>query len=84
MQLRVVVYQHRIARYFNSKVKQQRFQGGDLVLRKVLQNKSTLDPNWEGLYKITEILSPGAYKLAYLSGEHIPRSWNTDHLIMYY
>ena len=44
-QLQVAVYQHRTAKYFNSKVKPRRFQVGDLVLRKVLQNKGALDPN---------------------------------------
>ena len=54
------------------------------MLRKVLQNKGALDPNWEGPFKIAEVLAPRAYKLSYLSGEHIPRSWNADHLNIYY
>ena len=53
------------------------------MLRKVLHNKA-LDPSWEGPYKIAEMLTSGAYKLSYLSGEHIPRSWNANHLKMYY
>ena len=51
-QLRVVAYQHRTTRYFNSKVKPRIFQVGNLVLRLVIQNKGALDSNWEGLYKI--------------------------------
>ena len=82
-QLRVVTYQRRTARYFNSKVKPRRFQAGDLVLRKVVQNKGALDPNWENPFKIVEILTPGVYKLSYLSGEHILRSWNANHLQFY-
>ena len=65
-------------------MKQKRFQVRDLVLGKVLQNKGVLDPNWEGLNRIVEVLSPGAYKVVYLSGEHISRCWNTDHLGTYY
>ena len=42
-QLRLVAYQCRTARYFNSKVKPRRFQVEDLVLRKVL-HKGALDP----------------------------------------
>ena len=73
--LRVAAYQRRTVRYFNSKVKPRRFQVGDLVLRKVLQNKGALDPNWEDPFKIVEILAPRAYKLSYLSEYHIPTSW---------
>ena len=47
---------------------------GDLVLRKVLHNKGALDPSWEGPFKIIEVLTLGAYKLSYLSGEQILRS----------
>ena len=83
-QLRVAAYQRRTTKYFNSKVKPRRFQVRDLVLRKVLQNKGALDPNWEDPFKIAEILAPGAYKLSYLSGEHILRSWNANHLKIYY
>ena len=54
------------------------------MLRRIIHNKGALDPNWEGPYKIVEVLTPGAYKLAYLSGEHILRSWNVDHLKFYY
>ena len=62
----------------------RRFQIRDLVLRKVLHNKGALDPNWEGLYKIAGILIPNTYKLAYLNEDWVPRSWNTNHLKMYY
>ena len=54
------------------------------MLRKDLQNKGVLNPNWKGPFKIAEILAPRAYKLLYLSGKHIPRSWNVDHLKIYY
>ena len=53
------------------------------MLRKVLQNKGAINPNWEGPFAIAEILAHGEYKLSYLSGEHIPRSWNVDHLKIY-
>ena len=50
------------------------------MLRKVFQNKGALDPSWEGLFKIVEVLTPEMYKLSYLGGEQVPRSWNVDHL----
>ena len=36
---RVAIYQSIIARYFNRKVRVRKFKEGDLVLRKVTQNK---------------------------------------------
>ena len=61
-----------------------RFQIGDLDLRKVLHSKVALDPSWEGPYKIARILTKGAYQLAHLNGDRVPRLWNTDHLKIYY
>ena len=55
-----------------------------LIQKKFLQNKSALDPSCEGPFKIAKVLTPGSYKLSYLSGEQISRSWNADHLKMYY
>ena len=57
---------------------------GDLILRKTLHNKGALDLGWEGPFKIVKVLTQRAYKLLYLSGEPIPRSWNANHLKMYY
>ena len=57
---------------------------GDLVLRKVLHNKGALDPSWEGPYKISRVLKPGAYQLAHLKRDRIPISLNVDYLRMYY
>ena len=60
------------------------FQARDLILRKFLHNKRVLDSGWEGPFKIVEVLTLGAYKRPHLNGEQIPRSWNADHLKMYY
>ena len=73
-----------MTRYFNSKVKMRRFWEKDLVLRKVLYNKGALDLGWKGPFKITEVLTPGACKLAHFNGEQTLRSWNADRLKMYY
>ena len=52
-QMRVAVYQHRAARYYNSRVQERTFRIGDLVLRKVLPNardpgEGVLRASWEG------------------------------------
>ncbi|KAK3019219.1 hypothetical protein RJ639_004873 [Escallonia herrerae] len=62
---------------------------GDLVLRKLGFSDpkaavGKLSPNWEGPYKISKVLRPGAYSLETLSGEAIPRTWNADNLRRYY
>ena len=58
---KVAIYQSKIARHFNKKVRIQIFKEGDLVLRKVTQNTrrrsdGVLDPNWEGPYLIKALL----------------------------
>ena len=64
--LMISSYQQLAARYYNSKVMVKRFQLGDLVLRKVLQNTQevgagALGPNWEGPHKIIKVLQPKTY-----------------------
>ena len=88
-QLRVAAYQQKVARYFNSKVRERKFNVGDLVFRRVFLNThdqaaGVVGPNWEGPYHIEEVLQPGTYKLARLNGDLIPRYWNGEHLRKYY
>uniref|UniRef100_A0A2N9ESE9 Integrase catalytic domain-containing protein n=1 Tax=Fagus sylvatica TaxID=28930 RepID=A0A2N9ESE9_FAGSY len=50
---RIALYQGKMARYYNTKVKLRRFEVGDWVLRKVTQatkdpSQRKLGPNWEG------------------------------------
>ena len=59
-QLWVAASQRRTAQYFNSKVKARRLQVRDLVLRRVLHNKETLDWSWKGPYKIVGVLTANA------------------------
>ena len=87
--LRVTLYQQRSAQYFNSKVKERSFKVGDLVLRRVMQNKKeisagVLGPNWEGLYTVIEVIRPGTYRLKKLDQTPVPRAWIAKHLCRYY
>ena len=55
---RLAQYQNLIAKHYNTRVKHRDFQVGDLVLRKVIgatrdPSEGKLEPNWEGLYRIT-------------------------------
>nr|KYP60581.1 Pol polyprotein [Cajanus cajan] len=74
----------RYKRRFDSKVKPREFREGDLVWRATGEarrdpRQGKLAPNWDGPYRVRHNLSNGAYKLEYLSGEPIPRTWNSSH-----
>ena len=54
---RLVRYQDRMAKHYNSQVQYRDFQVEDLVLRKVMDaardpTQGKLSPNWEGPYRI--------------------------------
>ena len=87
--IRLVSYQQRLAQYYNARVKERRFNVGDLVLRRC----STSDPRravgklavkWEGPYQVTHVLGKGSYKLTTPSGEAIPRTWHVSNLKAYH
>ena len=88
-QIRMAVYQQRIARHYNNKVKPRQFQINDLVLRRVMPNTKdraagTLGDKWEGPYQVVSIVGHGAYQLAIPEGKIIPRPWNAQYLKIYY
>ena len=64
--LRIQNYQHQIEGYYNKKVKSRPLELGDIVLRKVFENTKELNAgklgtNWEGPYKISQVVKPGVY-----------------------
>ena len=88
-QVRQAAYQHRVSRFFNSRVSPRSFAVGDWVLRKVLPNmKNPSDgvfgANWEGPYRIVEVLRGGAYVLKDRTGKVLKHPWNADHLKKFY
>lgn len=77
--MKLASYQEQLARSYNKKVNPRDFGVGDLVLRKVLGNTKVktdrkLGPNWEGPYKVTEVVGVGAYRLSDLDENPVPRS----------
>ncbi|KAL0660696.1 hypothetical protein Bca4012_097533 [Brassica carinata] len=87
--LRIQNYQHQIVSYYNKKVKSRPLEMGNLVLRKVFQNTKEwkagkLGANWEGPYKIVEVIKPGVYRLETSTGEAIPRAWNSKDLRLFH
>ena len=87
--VRIQNYQDAAAKYYNSNVRNRRFNEGDLVMRKFFQNTAQqnsgkLGENWEGPYKIIKVVRPGSYEISYLQGVKIARTWNAMHLKKYY
>ncbi|KAK9050115.1 hypothetical protein SSX86_030915 [Deinandra increscens subsp. villosa] len=81
-------YKAKMEKYYNAHAKIYYFKEGDLVLRnndvsKVLK-LGKLTPQWEGPYKISEVLGKGSYVLEDGDGKVLPRSWNGIHLRKYH
>ncbi|KAK0576232.1 hypothetical protein LWI29_013980 [Acer saccharum] len=88
-QVRNSAYQQRAARYYNSHVRERRFQLGDLVLRRVSPNtkdksSGSLADKWEGPYIIKRIVGHGAYMIARPEGGLVPRPCNAQYLKIFY
>ncbi|XP_071714304.1 uncharacterized protein [Rutidosis leptorrhynchoides] len=71
--IRQADHKHKMAKYYNKKVKHTQFEVGDLVLRDNEASKQIkfgkLAPKWEGPYKVTKVNQNGSYMLAVPSGE---------------
>ncbi|XP_025647942.1 uncharacterized protein [Arachis hypogaea] len=75
----------RIALRYNGKVLKRSLKEGDLVLGRndiglPTPGEGKLAANWEGPYRVREVLSKGAYKLERLDGSEVPRTWNMANL----
>ena len=86
---RSAIYQQRVARYYNQKANVWQFKVEDWVLRRVNQNtkhsaQGVLKPNWEGSYRVKQLLGPGAYKLVRMDDHEVKRPWNAAHLRKYF
>uniref|UniRef100_A0A2N9F5Z7 Uncharacterized protein n=1 Tax=Fagus sylvatica TaxID=28930 RepID=A0A2N9F5Z7_FAGSY len=86
---RTRVYQQRMARYYDRRVKHREFKVGDLVLRKVTlatkdPTQGKLGPTWEGPYRVVKFYRKGTYHLEKLDGDALPHPWNAEHLKKYY
>ncbi|XP_072064420.1 uncharacterized protein [Arachis hypogaea] len=82
------IKQRRALRY-NGKVLRRSLGEGDLVLqrndiRPPTPGEGKLATNWEGPYRVREVLERGAYKLEKLDGSEVPRTWNMPCLKRFY
>nr|XP_004228979.1 uncharacterized protein LOC101245691 [Solanum lycopersicum] len=76
------LYQNRIARAFNKKVKPRHFSPGQLVLKWIFPNqeeaKGKFSPNWQGPYIVSRVLTGGALILAKMDREVWAKPINSD------
>nr|GEX21405.1 reverse transcriptase domain-containing protein [Tanacetum cinerariifolium] len=68
----------------NDEVRGVTFRPGDFVYRSNDASHAVaggkLGPKWEGPYEVTEALGDGAYKLQFMDGTILPRTWNIANL----
>ena len=86
---RTRVYQQRMARYYDRRVKHLEFKIKDLVLRKITLatkdlTQGKLGPKWERPYRVIKFHRRGTYHLEKLDGTALPHPWNAEHLKKYY
>ncbi|XP_070023224.1 uncharacterized protein [Nicotiana sylvestris] len=82
------LYQNRMSRDFNKRVKPRQFILGQLVLMKIFPHqdeaKGKFSPNWQGPYMVHRVLTRGALILTEMDGEVWPKPINSDALKRYY
>ena len=82
------IYQKRLARAFNKKVRPTKIKKGDLVLKQ--SKPSTTDPmgkfrpNWEGPYIVQKVMGNGAVRMLDLEGNEFTEPINVDRLKLYF
>ena len=82
------LYQARIARAFNKRVRPRTFKPGDLVLRKIRHilpdPRGKWVPNYKGPYIVKQAFSGGALILTDMDGKIIAEPVNSDAVKMYF
>ncbi|XP_070018266.1 uncharacterized protein [Nicotiana sylvestris] len=82
------LYQNRMSRVFNKRVKPRKFTPGQLVLKNIFpyqdEAKGKFSPNWQGPYMVYRVLTGGALILAKMDGEVWTKPINADTVKRYY
>ncbi|KAI5433228.1 hypothetical protein KIW84_020491 [Lathyrus oleraceus] len=82
------LYQQRMKKAFDKKVKPRVFREGDLVLKKVLSfapdSRGKWTPNYEGPYIVKRAFSGGALTLTTMDGKDFTRPVNSDAVKKYF
>lgn len=82
-------YQRKLAQWYNKDVKTREFGGGAFVLQRAVGsardiNAEKLALNWEGPYRVTDIVGIGAYYLEDIEERPLLRPWNVQNLKIFY
>nr|XP_010314407.1 uncharacterized protein LOC104645084 [Solanum lycopersicum] len=82
------LYQRRMARAYNKKVRPRHFEEGQLVLRRILphhaETKGKFSPKWRGPFVVKRVLPNGALYLADIEGKVTETVVNADAVKRYY
>ncbi|XP_055835263.1 uncharacterized protein LOC129903746 [Solanum dulcamara] len=82
------LYQKRMTRAFNKRVRPRIFKVGQLVLKRIFpyqdEYKGKFTPNWQGPYMVRKVLSGGALILSEMDGQEWPKPINSDAVKRYY
>jgi len=82
------LYQKRMMRAYDKKVKLRQFREGELVLKKILpiqrDSRGKWAPNLEGPYVVKKAFSGGAMILQEMDGKELPSPINSDAMKKYY
>nr|GEV49296.1 reverse transcriptase domain-containing protein [Tanacetum cinerariifolium] len=74
----------KMTKYYNTRVRSVTFRPGDFVYRSNeaghAMDGGKLGPKWEGPYEVTEALRDEAYRLRFMDGDVLPRTWNIANL----
>ncbi|XP_072077958.1 uncharacterized protein [Arachis hypogaea] len=87
--IRKLALKQRISLRYNHSVVRREFVPDDLILRRndigaPTPGEGKLTPNWEGPYRIKAVIGKGAYKLEWLNGDEVLRTWNAVNLRRYH
>ena len=84
--LRSARYQKGLRRYHSRHVRSRELQPRDLVLRKKqkMEGMNKMSSKWEGPYRVTHTLKPGAVHLEDEKGRPEGNAWNIENLRKFY
>ena len=82
------MYQKRMIKAFNNKVKRQVYQAGDLVIKRIIllqgDPSGKWTPTYEGPFVVKHIFSGGAMILTTMDSDDLPHPINADIVKRYY
>ncbi|RWW38100.1 hypothetical protein BHE74_00056697 [Ensete ventricosum] len=87
--LRALAYRRAVARIYNRRVRPRHVRTGNLVLRKTevsnpTRSRDKLAPNWEGPYRVIDVVRDETYTLATMERRVLPRTWHITNLQKFY